>query len=492
MKVVLIKPYWQVEGLKVTPPLGLISLAAYLRERMKPAPDLIVLDQAALRMSVGRIEEFLKRERPDAIGITGLTFEAPAIKALAALSKRVLPETALMVGGPHATVFFDHLLENTRADMAVLGEGEVTFLELIERIREGKDWKDVPGIAYRAGDGTIAKNPAPPPIEDLDSLPLPAWDLIDLPRYSKFSEMNNILKGWPYMFIFTSRACPYGCIYCHQVFGKRFRARSVESTLEEIRRLVRDHGVKEIQIIDDIFNWDVDRAKEICRGIIREGIKIGISFPNGIRGDRLDGELIELLARAGCYSMTFAVETATPRLQQMLRKFADLDKIGWAITKAYDEGIIPMGFYMLGFPTETREEMEETIRFACRSKMLKVGFFLVVPFPRTRLFDLFRETYPDDFKLDDFNLDNMRYFTADSFYQRVTGIDLVSVLRNAYRRFYLDPGRLVNIFTRFPWNRHLLRSMYRAFPTTLAGGYKIGEWRSRLTRRRLGMEVKER
>lgn len=489
MKIVLIKPYWRVERQAISPPLGLLYLAAYLREKMNPSPELFVIDQAATQQSLPQIEKFLDRERPDIVGITGLTYEEPGVKVIAASCKRLLPKTTVILGGPHATIFYDHVLENTQADIAVQGEGEVTFLELVERIRDGKEWNDVLGIAYREKDGHIVKNSPRPPIENLDSLPFPAWDLIDVPSYAKLNEMNDFLAKRPYMFIFTSRACPYGCIYCHQVFGKKYRPRSVENTMEEIRRLVNDVGIRELHILDDIFNWDIDRAKEICRGIIREGIKVSIAFPNGIRGDRLDDELIELLAKAGCYSMTFAVETATPRLQRLIRKFADLDKLNWAITKAYNEGVIPMGFFMLGFPTETREEMEETIRFACRSKIIKATFFSVTPFPRTKMFELFRETYPNDFNLDEQNFENMHYFTSDSFYQKVTGINLASVVRRAYRSFYFDPKRIAVILLRFPWNRSFLRGMYHGFRSIWAGGGKMEMWWSLVIRRRLGMSA---
>lgn len=491
MKVLLIKPYWRVVRFVISPPIGILSLAAYLRERMKPTPEIIVIDQSASQVSLSHIKRTMEKERPDVVGITALTYEAPAVKILSDAVKEVLPGVPVVVGGPHATVFYDRLLEKTKTDIAVIGEGEETFLDLVERIRDGKDWKDAQGIAFRNEEGKIIRNQPRPPIMDLDSLPYPAWDMIDIPIYTRYGDMNDYLMAWPYMFLFSSRACPYACYYCHQIFGKKYRARSVESTLEEIRRLTRDHGVKEIHIIDDIFNIDLDRAKNICRGIIREGIKVSIAFPNGLRGDLLDAELIELLAKAGCYSITFAVETASSRLQKKIHKYADLDKLNWAISKAYDEGIIPMGFYMLGFPTETREEMEETIRFACRSKMLKAVFFSVVPFPRTKLYELFREAYPEEFNMSEGDMESMHYFPADSFYYKVTGIDLSAVVRSAYRRFYLSPSRLAKIFLRFRWNRRFARGIYHGLRGLWQGGHRIEEAWSQMRRRQTGMVDKE-
>jgi len=486
VKILLIKPNWRLVNQVITPPMGIISLAAYLRDRMDEPPEIVVYDQAVEQGSMADVKRILNEEKPDIVGISALTYEAICIKAISKISKEVLPDAVVIVGGPHATVFYDDILEKTSADITVLGEGEQTFLELVERIRDKTDWVDVDGIAFRGENGEVVKSPEREPIIDMDSLPFPAWELIDIPKYCHFKNMNDFLKKAPYMFIFTSRACPFGCLYCHRIFGKKFRARSVDNVIEEIRILIRDHGIKEIHIIDDIFNWDLDRAKNICRRIIAEGIKVNIAFPNGLRADRMDDELIELLGKAGCYSMSFAVETATPRLQKMLRKFADLDKLSWAINRADREGIIPKGFFMLGFPTETREELEATVNFACKSKLLVASFFAVSPFPRTGLFDLFKETYPEMFKEDAYYLEAMDYFTSESYYQKATGIDLATLIQNAYKRFYLKPSRILKIFTRFPRNMDFLRGLYRGFSAMLNIGNRIEMLIIKIKRRRIG------
>lgn len=488
MKILLIKPNWWVERQVVSPPLGVMYLAAVVKLRITPAPDVEIIDLGAQGVSLQQLESKIEKEKPDIIGISALTYVARAVKLIAESIGRVSPGTPIIVGGPHASIFYDHLLKSTPIDIAVIGEGEVTFVDLVEKIRDGRDWRDTLGIAYRNENGEIIKNSPQPAIADLDGIPLPAWDLIDIPIYNKFGDMNGYMAAWPHMPIFTSRACPYGCIYCHQIFGKKFRARSVESTVEEIRTLVYDHGIKEIHIVDDIFNWDIDRAKNICRAIIKEGIKVKIAFPNGIRGDKLDEELIELLAEAGCYSMTFAVETASPRIQKLLRKFADLEKLERLIAKAYDAGILTFGFFMLGFPTETREEMEDTIDFACRSKMLKAVFFSVVPYPRTKMYDLFKETYPDFLEVEGDELENMHFFTPQAFYTKSTGIDLTEVVRHAYRKFYLRPFHVIDMMIRFQWNRRLLRGFYHGFRAVWAPLLRIEDVRSNMRNRMLGME----
>jgi radical SAM superfamily enzyme YgiQ (UPF0313 family) len=186
--------------------------------------------------------------------------------------------------------------------------------------------------------------------------------------------------------------------------------------------------------------------------------------------------------------MTFAVETANPRIQKMVRKSIDLEKVSWTISETYKKGIIPIGFFMLGFPTETREEIEETIRFACDSKLLRTFFFAVVPFPRTELFNLYRSAYPEEFDLGKHELDYMHYYSAQSLYGKVTGENLEEIINGAYRRFHMNPGRVARILARYPWNRHLLKGIYLGFVATTFFGRNVDEWFARRTRKRMGME----
>ncbi len=488
MNILLIKPYWRVEKQSVIPPLGIMSLAACLREKMDPSPQVRIVDQRVDGLSRVEIRKIIEREKPDIIGLSALSVEAGAMKTIADDARKILPKTLIVAGGPHATVFYDLMLGKSGIDIAVLGEGEQTFLELAERVRDASDWSNTPGIAYMK-DGKLVKTDPRPPIDDLDSLPYPAWDMIDIDAYTGYDDMNGFLAAWPHMPVFTSRACPYGCIYCHQIFGKKFRARSVESVVEEFRRLVDDHGVKEIHIVDDIFNWDVDRAKDICRGIIAGGIKVKIAFPNGVRGDKLDDELLDLLYEAGCYCITFAIESASPRIQKLLKKFANLEKLERAIEKAYERGMVTCSFFVLGFPTETAEEMEQTIHFALRSKLCRVVFFSAIPFPRTRLYDLFKETYPEHFTgVVVEEPDALHYFPSFSSYSVATGTDLTAVVKSAYSRFYLRPTQVARLLNRYPWNRRLLRGMYHGFRAVFTGGKLFDSLLAKSARRGSGMD----
>ena len=193
-------------------------------------------------------------------------------------------------------------------------------------------------------------------IPDLDSLPYPDYSLVDLEAFSNQYLTFSAKIYQPHANILTTRGCAYRCMYCHHILGKKFRARSPENVLAEIRFLHERYGVTDFQIIDDIFNFDIDRAKTVCNLLIKSGLKLTLSFPNGVRGDIMDEELIDKMAEAGTKYVSYAVETASPRLQKLIRKNLDLDRVFRAIEYTAKAGIITRGFFMLGFPTETEAE----------------------------------------------------------------------------------------------------------------------------------------
>jgi len=452
MKLLLVRPLWYVEGEGITPPLGPMYLASVARRWVSPSPEVKIVHMRADMQSVAEYKRLLREYDPDIVGFSALSAEAPGLYNIMSLTRSVLPKAFIIVGGPHASFFTDHILDKPETDAVVTGEGEETFAELLDRLQSGRDWTDIRGVAYNR-DGRHIINPSRPFIENLDIIPHPAWDLINLNVYPRFMNMNAYLAASSYMPVVTSRGCPYKCVYCHKIFGKRFRARSVENVMDELQILYREYGVREFHFFDDIFNCDLDRAKEICREIINSGMDIKLAFPNGVRGDRLDDELIELLAQAGTYCMNFAVETVSPRLQKIIKKNLDIEKVKENMEKAYNAGIIPATFYMLGFPTETPEEMRQTIEFAIKTKALRAMFFSVMAYPRTELFDIVKQYYPD-YDIADKNFLNLHYWEP-IYQQKNNGFgNMKKLTRKAYRRFYLRPWRVLNILRMYPKNKY--------------------------------------
>jgi len=202
------------------PPLGLMYLAAFIREKSPYRYDIKLFDMRLSRTSIFDINRIILEFKPDIIGCSVLTMENKCLHAIAKLAKESNNKIKTIVGGPHPTIYYQEILKDENIDIAVIGEGEETLWELLKYLEEEKDIINVIGIAFRRGKEIIFTGQRKY-IENLDILPFPAWDLVDIDRYSKFNSviMNMILAGRKYMFIFTSRGCPYKCIYCHNIFA---------------------------------------------------------------------------------------------------------------------------------------------------------------------------------------------------------------------------------------------------------------------------------
>lgn len=364
----------------ITPPMGLMYLASVLR---KHGHHVKILDTRLNNKEIN-LKKIIYDFDPEVVGLSALTIESEKMHFIASEVKKINKDIKVIAGGPHPTSYPEDTLNNMAIDFVVRGEGEVTIVELLSSFNNG--YKNIPGICYREN-GKIFRTSEREPIGDLDSLPFPSWDLINIDEYSRRLSMSMV--GFRrYMGLFTSRACPYRCIYCHNMFGKKFRARSPENVISEIEMLVKYYNIYDFEIYDDIFNFDRARTERIMDLIIEKELKILLSFPNGLRTDRLDIELLEKMKRAGVYYISIAVETASERLQKYIKKNLNLKKVNEIINNCAELGIFTRGFFMLGFPTETEEEIKKTIRFAVKSKLHTAYFFIVTPFKGTEMGDL--------------------------------------------------------------------------------------------------------
>ncbi len=446
-RVLLIKPRHNENTGHAVPPLGVMSLAAYVRRR--PDVDVRIIDMSPWPMTYADLDFQIRRYAPDLVGISAITFEANGFCRAARLAKRWRADVPVVAGGPHATSYTNIILEDENVDIAAIGEGEETLDELIDALRRGGPLDQVAGIAFRRH-GKIVRTPPRQPIADLDALPIPAWDLVPIRRYKRFNRFSKT-GSLDYGLLFTSRGCPYGCVYCHQIFGKRFRARSAENVFNEIKTLYTEHGLREFEVIDDIFNLDRRRLHAICDLIIGSGMKISLTFPNGVRGDLLDEAQIRKLRKAGATFMAFPVETASPRLQKLIHKNVDLPRIRENIDLALEAGIFCQGFFIVGFPTETREEVQATFDFAIQSDLHVAHLFVANAFEGTALAELakglgkpvkrdFRQSYLTR------GFDNLTDIPNEEFNR---------MRSRALRRFWLSPRRMWRIVRDYPNKQNL-------------------------------------
>jgi anaerobic magnesium-protoporphyrin IX monomethyl ester cyclase len=365
----------------VTMPLGVLQLEAVLSRRGFPVTD--ILDMQIYHP--GEIRERLEQivaSRPDFVGLSALSQYRDLTQDVARFFKKRLPGVRIILGGPLVSSNPNCLAEMPDADFGISGEGEESLPLLLEALTKGNEPGPIPGLAARTAGG-VSHIPAEILSMPLDDLPPVDWGRVDFARYGRFLSMAFLRS--PYAAIMTSRGCPFGCIFCHKIFGNRFRTRSVENVMEELHRLHCDHGIRRFEIIDDIFNWERERASEILVRIRNELPDASVSFPNGLRIDRLDEAFVRLLAQVRCEFVLIPVESASPRIQKLIRKNLDLsvveDVAGWM----RKHRVPTVGMFMIGFPTETREEMEQTINLARRLKVDMAAIQTANPYEGTKM-----------------------------------------------------------------------------------------------------------
>jgi magnesium-protoporphyrin IX monomethyl ester (oxidative) cyclase len=450
MRILLVVPPNQFTLTRI-PSLGLAWLAGYLRARTDYRIKLL----DCLRLKKPTFQQWLSEiveEEYDVVGIMMFSRDVPAVQRIAQAIKARYPRTTIVAGGAHVSALSEHTLKKLPAiDYAIPGEGEVAFYRLCQELESGRpDLAKVPALCYREN-GSYKLN-SQYFEQNLDSLGLPAWDLID-PRTYPHQPHGVVSRKSLTAPVFATRGCPYHCTYCgaHLVTGYPIRERSVGHVVEEIELLNRDYGVSEFHIEDDNFTLNNKYAIEFCEEILRRNRRFKFALPNGVRLNSLNPPLLTLMERAGFYSFAVGIETATPRLLKELKRGLTLEVMREKLLMIADcSNIQVVGYAFLGIPTETEEEMEATVRFLLEMPLARIGLGWCNALPGTELFkQLVAEGRVDldtlDFSLFDVYLDCPVDITS-------VGIERVKQkIAEANRRFYLRPhiisGILKNIRT---------------------------------------------
>jgi len=374
MKILLVQPpprRTEHESI-VVPPLGLAYLAATVEGK---GYDVKILDAFALQQSWTEFEESVKKAGADLIGIGGMT---PVIdntyRALKICRKYC---KHLVLGGPHATLSKENILkEAPEVDFVVCGEGEETFAELVDGLSSKGEVSGILGTVDRN-----AVNPPRPLIQDLDRLPFPARHLLPNDRYNYvFAKRKTITT------MFTSRGCPYQCIFCDKsVFGSQCRLRSAENVLAEIGEILDCSEDVSIVFYDDLFTLKKERVIRICEGILERGFKFDWKCEG--RVDRIDGEMLGWMKKAGCSMIAYGVESGNQSGLDYLRKNTKLENAKKAFALTHKSGIGTMAYFILGIPVETYEDEIKTIEFAKELNPDYAQFSVLSPFPGTELYE---------------------------------------------------------------------------------------------------------
>jgi len=411
------------------PPLGLAYLASVLEQH---AIQVDIIDAPTLGMSLNDVVDKAEKTQPDIVGISILTPTASRGFATSEAVKKLLPETLVVVGGPHSSIFpRETLIENESVDVAVLGEGEYVMLE----IAQGRPLKEVESIAFRQNRNVVLTSPRQP-IRDLDSLPFPARHLLPMDKYKPHP---NQYERLPAVHMLATRGCPYRCAFCSKaVFGRSYRTRSSENIVEEIKHCIEEYGAREISFVDDEFAIKRPWTIELCNRLIEENL--GIVWRCAARVDTVDKELLEKMARAGCYNISYGVESGTQVLLDIIKKDITLDQARKAVRWTKEARIGVTASFMLALPGETLDLTKKTIDFAIELNPDYAQFCITTPYPGTELFE-------QSAKYGTLEVDRSKYTIWEPVFvpRGYEGKEQVRQMgRLAVRSFYLRPEYLIS------------------------------------------------
>ncbi|MCJ7614557.1 B12-binding domain-containing radical SAM protein [Candidatus Bathyarchaeota archaeon] len=435
MQVTLVNPPYPPGAHQHPPfmPLGLGYLAAVLE---KKGYDLNVIDCQAQHLTLSDVEKELGKRKPDIVGLTSTTLTYKSALNIIKVAKDVLPNCLTIIGGSHATFWDEEALnECPQLDIIVRGEGETTLLEIVKKVENGKSFHDVVGTTCRKGDDVI-KNPDRPHIEDLESLPYPAFHLWPIEHFKKYGKII-----FPVM---TSRGCTFWCDFCSAVrmFGRKYRMRSPQKVVDELEFLYKKYGEDQYTFYDDAFTVDQSRTEEICNEILKRGLKI--KWDCETRVDMVTKDLLQKMKDAGCIAVWFGVEAGSEQVIKAMGKGISLTQTFNAFKWANEVGLMTVASMILGFPGETRETAMESINLLKRIKSDEIGVYIATPYPGTPMYDYVKKM--GWIKITDFN----KYDTATPIFETPTMSmnELRELHDMAHRKFYLRPTYIIRAFSK--------------------------------------------
>jgi len=462
LKVLLLKPYSPADEL--IPPFSLGYLATAIRDKH----EVTILDCLKEKLPPDKLDPALERGHYDIVGLQIFTFHVPIAKEYLRVIKRVLPEARIIVGGPHPSAspknIFDLL---PLADWAFIGEAEIGLPKLLERVAENRLTPEyltaIPGLIWRDGDDTIVNQQVF--FDDIDRFGMPAWDLIRPDTYP-FSPHGGFYKNYPIAPIIITRGCPFSCTYCagRITSGRKIRCRSVAKVIEEIKLLYNQYGIREIHIEDDNFTFNHDLVREFCRQLKENKLAVSWTCPNGVRLDTLTEDILLIMKDAGLYFISVGIESGSDRVLREMKKSLTTEKIREKINLIKKCGLEVSGFFIIGYPTETRQDIERTISFARSLALKRAGFFLFKPFPGSDIaLELAEkgEWQWDNVTDEEWN----RFILADAVYAPpgFTLSEMKEWRKKALRRFYFRPRIVIDFIKDIQGLKHFLFILKRVY-----------------------------
>ncbi len=365
------KPYWYI---------GVAQIAAAAEAA---GHRVQVLDLNMLRPKREDIPALLKQHNFDVAAISAMVTCFPIVREIASELRRINGNAPIVLGGTLASTSYDLVLENSQVDIAVLGEGEATFVELLDIIENGGDLASANGIAYSNENG-ISVTGVRDRITNLDEIPFPAYDLFDFSKYLKTFTFPGVPDGKTVPMI-SGRGCPYECTFCFKTFERKVTYRSPDNILSEIEYLFDRYRIRGVLFVDDLFVMKKRRVLDFCRKLIDSGMRLkwGCLGRAGI----VDKEVIEALKESGCVWMGYGFESGSQKMLDTMKKGITVEQAEEAVRLTHDSGMICSPTFMIGIPGETNETVMETVGFFERTDILPTRLFIANPYPGTELYD---------------------------------------------------------------------------------------------------------
>jgi len=362
------------------PRIGIAYIAAYLK---KNGHQVKILDAIALNLDIKKIKDELKKETPDFIGLGPFTEEIFRAYKVCEIAKEINKNIITVFGGPHASAMPKETLEEfPLVDYVVCGEGEETFLNLVN----GKNPADIKGIAYRNNENIIVNEPACP-IENLDDLPYPAWDLYPLNEYRGSLNKNFYRKmDIPNLElpVLSIRGCPGNCNFCYKIY-KGLKLRDPIKVVNEIEFLIKTYGATDIFFSEGTFFVKSEHGLKICKELIKRGLNKKISWVAETRVNMVDEESLKLMKEAGCEELYYGIETGDEKILKNSKKGITFDQMISAIKLTKKAGIKPTCFSIIGHPYETEESIYKTINLLIKLNSDMMNMAIMMPFPGTEI-----------------------------------------------------------------------------------------------------------
>ncbi len=451
MNVLLINPLTLEDSMvNITPNLGLGYLAASLRNH---GFQVDIWDGVKKEMTKKRLEERLKSSDYDVAGFQVYTRSVNEVREGLEMVKSLNPKVVTVIGGPHPSGDPEGSLTHLKTDFAFRGEAEIGLVQLLKKLsgQEERTFQEITNLIWK-DNGKILCNPLQP-IEDLDAVEMPAWDLIN-PNDYPYAPIGAFSKKFQLTSISTTRGCPYKCTFCanNTIMGRKVRARSTELIMKEMELLHDEYGIREFQIIDDNFTSRKELTLGVCKGIIDKGWDISLSFPNGVRLSTLDEDILHLLEKAGCYSLGLGIESGSPRTLKNMRKAQSIEEIKEKVNLIHRvTKIRTTGFFIIGYPTEDKDDILETIRLSKELPIDRAQFTICLPVPGSEMTEkLVKEGKLANVDFSDISFQNIVYVP-----ENMTLSELKRLRLKAYMAFYLRLRIILGLFSEIQSMEHV-------------------------------------